>query len=238
MKRDLFIIMFISSILIFPMTVEEIFDKVDENMVYKNMKFTARMNILEYNENRELSMDIFMRDENNILIEILASSSGHTNRFMKKNDQMWLYIPNAGKAIRIKGHMLKEGFMGSDFSYEDMSENRKTNDLYNMELLSEDTLYIIKLTAKSSDAPYKMKMVYVKKDIFIPIREEIYSSSERLLKELIINEYKKIGEKYIPISMLMYDKLKQNSKTEIVYENIEMNAGIDDKYFQKSYFER
>ena len=126
------------------MTVEEIFDKVDENMIYKNMKFTAKMNIFEHNENRELSMDIFMRDENNILIEIFASSSGHTNRFMKKNDQMWLYIPNAGKAIRIKGHMLKEGFMGSDFSYEDMSENRKTNDLYNMELLSEDTLYIIK----------------------------------------------------------------------------------------------
>ncbi len=238
MKRNLLIIMFISSIFIFSMTVEEIFDKVDENMIYKNMKFTAKMNIFEHNENRELSMDIFMRDENNILIEIFASSSGHTNRFMKKNDQMWLYIPNAGKAIRIKGHMLKEGFMGSDFSYEDMSENRKTNDLYNMELLSEDTLYIIKLTAKSSDAPYKIKMVYVKKDIFIPIREEIYSSSERLLKELIINEYKKIGEKYIPTSMLMYDKLKQNSKTEIVYENIEMNAGIDDKYFQKSYFER
>ena len=228
----------ITVLIINALSVDDIIDKVDNNMVYKDMKMTATMNVMEDGEERSMTMDIYMKDEENILIEITASTSGHINRFMKKNDQMWLYIPSAGQSIRIKGHMLKEGFMGSDFSYEDMAENRETSELYSMELLEDDTLYIIKLTAKSPDAPYKMKMEYIAKEIFLPVKEEIYSSTGKLLKEFYISDYKHINGKYIPTRMNMVDQLKQGSTTEILYDDISLNAGLPESYFQKAYLER
>lgn len=240
MKNIISFIMLFSLIILAvnAITVDEIIDKVDDNMVYSDMKFTATMNIIENNEERSMTMDIFLMDESNVLIEVLTSSTGHTNRFLKKRDQMWLYIPSAGHSIRIKGHMLKEGFMGSDFSYEDMSENRSTGELYDMELISEDTLYVIKLTAKSEDAPYKMKMEYISKDVFLPIKEEIYSSTGRLLKEFYIMDYKAIGNRYIPKTMEMYDLLQQGSRTEIIYDEINVNANLPEHYFSKAYLER
>lgn len=238
MKATLVLLILISVIFLHAVTVAEIIDRVDENMVYRDMKFTASMTITENNEQRSMTMNIFLKDEDNVLIEVLTSTTGHTNRFMKKKDQMWLYIPSAGHSIRIKGHMLKEGFMGSDFSYEDMSENRSTDDLYDMELISEDTLYIIKLTAKSEDAPYKMKMEYISKDSYLPVKEEIYSSTGRLLKEFYIMDYEYTDNRYIPTKMVMYDLLQQGSSTEIKYDEIDVNANLQEHYFSKAYLER
>lgn len=220
------------------LTVDEIISKVDNNMVSRNMVYKADMTITDGGDIRDMSMDIFFKDEDNALIEVIESSTGHTNRVLKKDGQMFLYIPSAGVSIKIKGHMIKEGFMGSDFSYEDISENRKISELYDTELIESDSMYIIVMKAKVNEAPYKMKKSYIKKDIFLPMKEEIYSSSERLLKVFEILDYKKINEKYIPTDMTMRDMLKENSITEIKYTDVKIKDRLDDKYFQKSYFER
>lgn len=220
------------------LTVDEIISKVDNNMVSRNMIYKADMTITDGSDIRDMSMDIYFKDEDNALIEVIESSTGHTNRVLKKDGQMFLYIPSAGVSIKIKGHMIKEGFMGSDFSYEDISENRKISELYDTELIESDSMYIIVMKAKVNEAPYKMKKSYIRKDIFLPLKEEIYSSSERLLKVFEILNYKKINDKYIPTDMTMKDMLKENSITEIKYTDVKIKDRLDDKYFQKSYFER
>ena len=219
-------------------TVDEIIAKVDTNMVSNNMIYKAKMTVSDPDDTREMTMDIYFKDADNVLIEVIESSTGHTNRVLKKDGQMFLYIPSAGISIKIKGHMIKEGFMGSDFSYEDISENRKISDLYDTELIESDSMYIINMKAKVNEAPYKIKKSYIRKDIFLPMREEIYSSSERLLKVFEILDYKKIGSKYIPTNMTMKDMLKEGSMTQIIYTDVKIKDKLDDKYFQKSYFER
>lgn len=239
MKKNIVIIIILCSFVsIWAITVDEIIEKTDRNMVSKNIIYKANMIITENEDVREMAMDIFFKDENNTLIEIIESSTGHTNRVLKKDGQMFLYIPSAGVSIKIKGHMIKEGFMGSDFSYEDISENRKISELYDTELIESDSMYIIYMTAKVNEAPYKIKKSYIRKDVFLPIREEIYSSSERLLKVFEILDYRKIGDKYIPTDMIMKDLLKQGSMTEIIYTDVKIKDKLNDKYFQKSYFER
>ncbi|MFO8061662.1 MAG: outer membrane lipoprotein-sorting protein [bacterium] len=239
MKKILIImILLLSYVLSSAITVDEIIEKMDRNMVFENMKFDAEMTIKEDSDIRTMKMDIYMKDENNVLIEINQSSTGHINRFMKKEGQMWLYIPSAGRSIRIKGHMLKEGFMGSDFSYEDMSENQHSDELYSLDLTYSDTLYVVDMKAKSKEAPYKHVKAYIRKDIFLPVKEEIYSSSGRLLKEFFIEDYTEKQGRYIPTEMRMHDNLKQDSYTKIKYTDVEMNAGISNQYFTKTYFER
>ena len=239
MKKTIMILtVILSALLSYGVTVDEIIEEMDRNMVYNNMKFEAEMTIKEGSDIRIMKMDIYMKDEDNVLIEINQSSTGHINRFMKKEGQMWLYIPSAGRSIRIKGHMLKEGFMGSDFSYEDMSENQRSDELYSLELIHSDTLYVVDMTAKSKDAPYKHVKAYIRKDIFLPVKEEIYSSSGRLLKEFFIDNYTEKQGRYIPTEMRMYDNLKQDSYTKVKYTDVEMNAGISNQYFTKTYFER
>lgn len=219
-------------------TLENVLERVERNMQVKNVIYTAVMNVVSAGEERSMSMGIYIKDENSVYIEVNESSVGHTSRVLRKDGQFWLYIPSAGRSVRIKGHMMKDGFMGSDFTYEDMSEYRKLEDLYDITMEENDSLYILTMNAAAEDAPYKMKKSYIRKDIYLPSKEEIYSSSGRLLKEFEVLEYAEKDGRNIPSRILMKDMLKQGGYTEIIYNEIKILKNLDSKYFQKTYLER
>lgn len=240
MKKIFYPIMFLIlfNIPVFCLDIDYVLDKVEKNLTHQNIIYDARMDVKDDNNDRTMMMKIYVKDDKNVLIEILQSTEGNSSRFLKKDKQMYLYIPAAGRSVLIKGHMLKEGFMGGSFTYEDMSENRKLRDIYDIAGEETDSFYVIEMIAKVDDAPYKKKKSYIRKDIYLPVKEEIYSSADRLLKEMIIEEYKTIDGMNVPSKIIMKDNLQKNKSTVITYEKIEFSKKIPDNYFTKAYLER
>ncbi|PIP14405.1 MAG: hypothetical protein COX48_01055, partial [bacterium (Candidatus Stahlbacteria) CG23_combo_of_CG06-09_8_20_14_all_34_7] len=115
---------------------------------------------------------------------------------------------------------------------------RKLRDIYDIELEEDSLYYVLTMTAKVDNAPYKLKKSYVMKDVFLPKREEIYSSSNRLLKELEIVDYIEIEGINIPTKLFMRDLLQKNNFTEITYKKIDLTTKIPDSYFTKTFLER
>jgi len=62
-------------------------------------------------------------------------------KYLKLGDELWMYFPDAEDLVRISGHMLRQGMMGRDFSYQDALESEKLTDLYQFELLGEEVSY-------------------------------------------------------------------------------------------------
>lgn len=237
-KKNLFLLSIFLFIIIYGETLENIIDKVERNLSVKNVVYKAKMKIEESDNIREMELLLYIKDEKNIYVEVLTSTDGNRSRFLKKDNSMWLYLTSAGRSVLIKGHMLKEGFMGSSFSYEDISEKRKLKDLYDISLIEDEKYYILEMKAKVNDAPYKYKKSYVRKDIYLPYKEEIYSSSNRLLKEFYIEEYEKIKDIYFPKKVVMKDLLQKKNITTIEYKEISLKEKLSDNYFTKSYLER
>ena len=46
-------------------------------------------------------------------------------KMLKLGDDLWIYMPNVDRVQKISGHMLRQGMMGSDLSYEDMMTSQK-----------------------------------------------------------------------------------------------------------------
>ncbi|MEO0281580.1 MAG: outer membrane lipoprotein-sorting protein [candidate division WOR-3 bacterium] len=238
LKKVFLFLSLILTILVFGETLESIIDKVEKNLSVKNVVYRAKMNIEESDNTREMDLLLYIKDEKNVYVEVLTSSDGNRSRFLKKDNSMWLYLPSAGRSVLIKGHMLKEGFMGSSFSYEDISERRRLKDIYDISLVEDEKFYIFEMKAKVNDAPYKYKKSYVRKDVYLPYKEEIYSSSNRLLKEFYIEEYEKIKDIYFPKKVVMKDLLQKKNITTIEYMDISIKDKLPENYFTKSYLER
>lgn len=239
MKKYIIIILFLFySFSIFADDAKTIIQKVEKNLSVKNVIYKARMVVDENESKRSMDMVIYVKNEKNVYVEVLSSTDGNRSRFLKKDNSMWLFLPTAGRSVLIKGHMLKEGFMGSAFSYEDISERRKLTDIYSIDLSEDDNFYILSMKAKVDDAPYKLKKSYVRKDIYLPYKEEIYSSSGRLLKEFFIEDYEKIKNIYFPKKIIMKDLLQSNNITTVEYTEIDLKDNLSDSYFTKTYLER
>ena len=95
------------------MTAEEIINKRDDNEYFETAQMEAEMIIVSGSRKIIKTMDA-LTDKNNSLVEFTNSQDRGT-KFLKREDDLWMFFPDAEEIIKISGHMLNQGMMGSDF---------------------------------------------------------------------------------------------------------------------------
>lgn len=227
----------------FAQTAEEILAKVDENTVVTSAQYQAKMVISLGGTVREKEFSGFAKGKESAYMEFTSPARDKGTRFLKIGDEMWIYLPSVEKATKIAGHMLRQSMMGSDFSYDDVTENERLLDLYDAELTGVDSIdgrecYVLELTAKVEEVTYYSRRVWVTKGSLIPVRAEVYAKSGKLMKETTVSEFKKIGEHNYPTRVKMVNKLRKDTYTELILEEVKLDITIPSRIFTKSYLER
>jgi len=246
-QRNSLLILIFLWVLSFAQTGVEIIDQVDKNMVSNTAEYKARMLISLGGQVREKEFMGYSQGKNLAYLEFTAPARDKGTRFLKIGDEMWIYLPEVEKATKIAGHMLRQSLMGSDFSYDDMTGNEKLKELYEIELIGTDTVmdkpcYLLELTANppkaDKEVSYYRRKLWIDKNYKFPVKEELYAKSGKLMKETTITDFKKIGERNYPTKIKMVNKLRQNTYTELVLEDVKLDLKIPERFFTKSYLER
>lgn len=228
---------------LFALTGEEIIARVDDNQIYNSIEYHATMTISMGNQVREKSFEGYAQGEEQAYMEFTAPARDKGTRFLKLGNEMWMYIPAVEKATKIAGHMLRQSLMGSDFSYDDFTENERMEDLYAIELVGTDSVegnecFVLDLIAKVDVVTYFKRKLWVTKDTYIPIKAELYAKSGKLMKEITISDFEKIDGHNYPTKIKMVNKLRKDTYTELVLKDITLDAEIPKKIFTKAYLER
>ena len=136
--------------------------------------------------------------------------------------------------------MLKESMMGSDISYDDQTDRNKYSTLYNSEIINETpTQYVLDLIRKDGkEAKYYRQILWINKNTLTIDKGEMYANSGKLLKEYIVDEIKKIENRYYITIFRIDDKLKKNSYTELILTDIKLNPDLSESIFTLKNLER
>jgi outer membrane lipoprotein-sorting protein len=217
------------------LTAKEIINKRDDNEYIESIKAEAEMIIVSGGRRITKTM-LILSDKKSALIEFTNPGDRGT-KFLKREDNLWMFFPDAEDIVKISGHMLNQGMMGSDFSYQDIMESDKLTDLYDFKILKEEELngrqcYVLEGIAKEGvKVSYYRRVSWVDKERFIGLKEELYAQSGRLIKETKINEINEIEERWIPIDSVMENKLRKDTFTEFKLIKIEFNPEIPEETF-------
>lgn len=134
--------------------------------------------------------------------------------------------------MKISGHMLNQGMMGSDFSYQDIMESDKLTDLYRFELLGEETLdgrpcYVLEgIAVEGKKVSYYRRKSWVDKERFVGLKEELYAQSGRLMKVMTVKRVEVFEGRWYPVESVMEDKLRKDTRTEFIIKSSEFNPKI------------
>jgi outer membrane lipoprotein-sorting protein len=227
-----------SSLIIAPaleMTAEEIINMRDDNEYFNTAQMEAEMIIVSGSRKITKTM-IALTDKKNSLVEFTNSQDRGT-KFLKREDDLWMFFPDAEEIIKISGHMLNQGMMGSDFSYQDVMESDKLTDLYDFEIIKEEELdgrpcYVLEGIAREGvKVSYYRRVSWIEKERFIGLKEELYAQSGRLLKETKVNKIEEIEGRWVPTDSVMEDKLKKDTYTEFIITQINFNPEIPEEAF-------
>ena len=219
---------------------EDIIKAVDRNMSAKTTVLKSKMIVHGRMATRTISSKSWMLGQDKAFTEYISPAREKGTKMLKIGNNMWTYSPQTDRIIQISGHMLRQSVMGSDLSYEDMMEDPKLFDRYNAVLEGEAVIddkdcWVILLTAREKGLAYNSRKIWIDKERMIPLREELYAKSGKLIKSLRISEIMKVGDRWYPRIWIFKDELKSNSKgTEWIVDKIEFDVNIPDKRFSKS----
>ena len=222
-----------------PPSGEEILRRVDANIGSDNKISTGEMIIHGRRGSRSIKSKSWIYGEEKSFTEYLAPAREAGTKMLKLEDQLWTYIPSIDRTIKISGHMMRQSVMGSDLSYEDMMEDPELLNLYEANVIEEETFldrpcWVLELTAKVEDISYHSRKIWVDKERYVSLKEERFARSGKLLKIFEVKEIRRIQNRWVPVHMVFKDALKSGKGTEFFIESIEFNADIPKALFTKA----
>lgn len=245
MKKIIFFILLLNCSILYAgeITGEEILKKVDDNYTSQNRRADTTMIIKGRRTTRTIKARSWIQGIDKSFTEYLSPAREKGTKMLKLGDELWIYSPSTDRIIRIAGHMLKRSVMGSDLSYEDYMEDPKLSNMYNAELAREENIngrdcYVLELLAKKEGIAYYRRKMWVDKERFLPLEEELFAKSGKLLKTLVINEVFKVEGRWYPKKMVFKDVLKKGAGTEFIIDSIEFNVKIPEYIFSKASLRR
>ncbi len=92
------------------------------------------------------------------------------------------------------------------------------------------------LKAKVYDVDYPKKIYWIKKDDYLPLKEESYSLSGTLMQTAYFFKYAAITGRFVPVKHMYIDEFEKGNKTLVEISNISTKK-LDNAIFTKAYLE-
>ena len=160
---------------------------------------------------------------------------------IERDDDMWVFLPAESLVRRISGGGKKGSFMRSDFANEDI-EKREVDDDEHKLLRSEefsgvDCYVLERIAKKQKDTNYSKRVVWVRKDTWLPMKVEYYNKRGKRFKTAIYGGFKEIKGIWT-VTKIMAETPRKGSKTLMQYDNVDYNIGLSDSLFEQSNLKR
>lgn len=218
---------------------EDILARVEKNMSSTNRIFESTMIIHGSRTSRSMTSRTYSVGDKQAFTEYLSPAREQGTKMLKLENSLWIYSPSTDRVIQISGHMLRQSVMGSDLSYEDMMDDRKLTEVYNVKLAGEEVVdgrntYKLELTASVADVAYYTRKMWIDTERYVPLREEFYAKSGQLLKRTTLSDVKQIDGRWFPTKIIYKDILKQGEGTEFNFTSVKFNQPIPEYIFTKA----
>ena len=217
----------------------EILAKMDDNMTFKTRTALGKMTTHDgTGGSDERRLRIWARGLTDSYVVFEAPARDKGVKYLKRDDNLYMYLPQTEKVVKISGHMLRQSLMDSDFSYEDMLESPRLLDRYEPTLAGEETVagepcWVLQLKAKVDATAYAKRKLWIAKRTFVAMKDERYAESGLLMKVVQQSGVVEHKGRFYPSSTRMEDKLKKGTYTVFELSELAFDGDVPDKLFSR-----
>ncbi len=207
--------------------------KAEANMRGETLSGRLEMEVTNKDATRTIKFDFWTKGGNKALIKLLEPAKETNSGNLRIDLNLWRYLANVDRIIKVPPSMMLQSWMGSDFSYDDMVKTSSLYSDYTHEFIeSKNGVTKIKCTPKPS-APVVWGQVieWIKDSDLVPVRREFFSEKGKLLKTMTAENIKTVGSHKIPMKMTMTNHQKEGLKTTLEYKLIKMDIPLEESIF-------
>ncbi len=226
-----------------PPTAEALLAAMDRNLQCDTRSVRATMTVDDGRATRTYQMQSFSRGLDEAAVEYLSPARDKGTRMLKQQDNLWLFIPRAERVQKISGHLLRQGMMGSDLSYEDFMQATQFLDLYTAKVTGEATVngrpcWKLEATAKNDTVSYPRRVILIDKAWLLPVQQELFALSGMLLKTWTMSDVRMIQDRPVAHRMEFKDQVRKGSTTVLALEDVLFGVKLEAEVFSRRWLER
>jgi len=157
-------------------------------------------------------------------------------KYPAKEDDRWIFVPALKLVKRIAADDKRSSFVGSDFTYEDVSGRDledETHALLRKESLGGRPTYVIESKPKAS-ADYSRRMSWIDSERWLPLKEEYLDARNEPLRVFTADKVEQTGKQWTVTARSMKN-LQSGHRTEVVYQEVGYDVGLKPDIFTERY---
>ena len=217
----------------------EIVKKADSKMRGESSYSEMTMTIVRPTWQRSISMKSWSKGSNFALIKITDPAKEKGTGFLKRDKELWNWIPSIDRLIKMSSSVMGQSWMGSDFTNDDMVRESSMVTDYTQEIAGEENIrgfdcYRIELMPLPNAAVVWGKVItWIEKETFNIVRTQNLDEDFQLVQTMENYDFKTFGDRILPSRMEMTPADGKNQKTVITVSKSQYNTPIQDSFFSQ-----
>ncbi len=171
------------------------------------------------------------------LITAPAREKGQS--FLKRSNEMWSWNPSINRLIKLPPSMMSQGWMGSDYTNDDIlressAVNDYTHQLEGEESVGDRACYKIKLEAKpDAGIIWGQQVWWIDKKDYIIMKAELFDEDGYLVRTEIASDLKVFDGRLVPSVIELIPAEKEGNRTIVKISEMKFNIEVEESFFSQ-----
>ncbi len=226
-------------------TAEQIVKKAEEKfMGEKTSQGVMTVKIVRPAWQRVITVKSWSKGKDFSISLVTAPAKEKGQSFLKRYNELWSWNPNISRMIKLPPSMMSQGWMGSDYSNDDILRETSILDDYSQKLLGEEdtqgyACYKIELIPREDAAVVWGKIItWISKNEYFQMKAEYYDEDGYLIRTMLSSDVKIFDDRKLPSIMEIIPAEEEGQKTIVIIESLSFNKPIDDGFFSQQNMKR
>ncbi len=218
-------------------TAREIIDRVDRLLRGESSRGRITMEITTEHWSRSLDMEIWSLGVEHSLVRVQSPAREAGTATLKAGQEVWNYLPRVDRTIKVPPSLMMGSWMGSHFTNDDLVKESQIVDDYDFEISFEGEregveVWEFQLTPRP-EAPVIWGRIdeQVRKADLMPTWIRYYDEDGGLVRTMTFSDYRTMGDRLVPASMLVIPADKPEEHTVLTYHELDFDISLDENFF-------
>ena len=188
---------------------------------------------------RHMDMKAWTRGESDALVRFVAPAKDAGNATLKLSTDTWVFNPKLNQVIKLPASMMSQSWMGSDFSYNDLSKSEDIIADYTHRLAATaqaggHTVWTIESIPKPGAPVVWGKLTIQVRDDGVILGETFYDQDGKPARQMTVDQVGVLGGRPYPTSMTMHPLDQPGQWTRVQTTAATFNTALPDYLFTLS----
>ena len=226
------------------MSAKQIIARADKNMEGDSSISTMSMSIIRPTWKRTLEFKNWVKGSEFALTLVTAPAKEKDMTFLKRGNDMWNYLPKIGRMIKLPPSMMSQGWMGSDYTNDDVLNETSLVDDFSHKIVGKEEIegrscFMIEMIPhEESLVVWGMVISWVSEKEFLFMKKEYYDEDSYLVRTELAGDIKKMDDRFIPTRIEIIPADDPDQKTLVRILSMDFDVPIEDNFFSQQNMKR